>query len=123
MHEHPAGASSWDLPEIKELISMRAYLVQGPMCRWEMKLGDKLRGEYGVEEYVRKPTKWLTNSRRLAEILEGKCKNTEGDWHRHVRVMGGNRSQLAAIYPPKLVAAVLRGLKEQIKDDGMALDA
>ena len=50
------------------------------MCRWGMKSKDAS----GVG-YVRKPTRWMTNSKVLAEILQKECPNKEGrTWHRHV---------------------------------------
>ena len=37
LHEHPVHASSWCMPEMRELLSDgRIHLVQGPMCRWRM---------------------------------------------------------------------------------------
>jgi hypothetical protein len=37
LHEHPAGSSAWLMPEIQQLIKdERCFLVQVPMCRWEM---------------------------------------------------------------------------------------
>ena len=37
LHEHPVHASSWCMPQMRELLSDgRIHLVQGPMCRWRM---------------------------------------------------------------------------------------
>ena len=107
MHEAPWNATSWKDPEVKELTDRPdTYLVRGPMCRWEMMATDR-RGLQGTG-YVRKETGWLTNSRELAELLEGECSNKAGKdpWHRHVHLIGGIAKQ-AARYPPALVKAVL----------------
>ncbi len=110
LHEHPAHSASWMMPEVSELINTDGvYLVQGPMCRWQMKAVDN----YGEEGFVRKETKWLTSSPRLATLLSGRC-NQE---HRHVHLIGKHRTQAAARYPPKLVSAILRTLKKQLVDD------
>ena len=37
LNEHPVHASSWCVPQMRELLSDgRIHLVQGPMCRWRM---------------------------------------------------------------------------------------
>ena len=73
---------------------------------------------------VRKETKWLTNSPVLASILEGVCPNqdptkTEQDWHRHITLIGGTLCRQAQVYPVKLVKAVLRGIRQQLQQDGV----
>ena len=41
LHEHPATASSWDLPMIKELAEHGVEIVTGDMCRWDASAGIK----------------------------------------------------------------------------------
>ena len=37
LHEHPVHASSWCMPEMRELMNDgRVHLVQGPMCYWRL---------------------------------------------------------------------------------------
>ena len=37
LHEHPVHASSWCMPEMRELMNDgRVHLVQGPMCHWRL---------------------------------------------------------------------------------------
>ena len=98
LHEHPACSASWSMPEVVELAAdPRVYVVQGPMCRWGMQSSDP----EGVG-FVRKETKWMTSSAELANALSGKCSNfTGGPWHRHVHLVGGNRAEAAATYPPE----------------------
>ena len=118
LHEAPWSATSWKDPEVQELLSREGVrVVRGPMCRWGMMSTDK-RGLQGTG-YVRKETGWMTNCEALAELLEGECSNQTGKapWHRHVHLIGGLARQ-AAIYPPKLVKAVLRCLKTQLEGKG-----
>ena len=114
LHEHPQSASSWYEEEIKELQETEGvYCVEGPMCRWHMKSEDA-QGE----GYVRKQTKWLTNSKVLADILDGECSNKKGNtWHRHVQLINGRASE-AKVYPPMLVKAILKGIRKQLEEDG-----
>ena len=112
LHEHPAGSASWRMPEVEQLASdERVHIVQGPMCRWGMTAQDA----QGTG-YVRKETKWMTSSPEVAAALQAVCTNfSGGPWHRHVRLMGGNRAALAATYPPKLVAEVLRSFAKTLR--------
>jgi len=115
LHEHPKGATSWDMEEMKELMKdPRVYVVQGPMCRWDMKATDA-QGE----GYVRKETVWVTNSICLAETLQGVCKNVKAgrEIHRHVHLING-RARAAQVYPPKMVKAVVLGIRDQLIMDG-----
>ena len=116
LHEHPFSADSWKEQSIDDLQKEKdVYFVKGPMCRWSMR-AEGARGE----GFVRKDTGWLTNSPALRDILEGGCSNKGKpvkDWHRHVHLING-RARAAQVYPPRLVRAILRGLKEQMRSDG-----
>ena len=94
------------------------YTVQGPMCNWGMTATDKGE-EVPFTGYVRKETKWMTNCKPLADLLEGVCSNVDesAPWHRHVHLINGLAAQ-AAVYPPALVEAVLRALRQQMLEDG-----
>ena len=120
LHEHPVHATAWKEPEVTVVELMEqddVYVVEGPMCRWGMKSKDAS----GVG-YVRKPTRWMTNSGVLAEILQKECPNKEGRaWHRHVMLVNG-RAKAAQVYPPALVAAILKGIKAQMTEDGEIKD-
>ena len=68
---------------------------------------------------VKKPTKFLTNSRRLFEKLHVQCVNATvpaDQRHRHVHLVGG-RARQAQIYPKALCKAVCAGIAQQRKDD------
>ena len=109
LHEHPKNASSWKEPEMEEFCNEPGnFVVSGPMCKWHMVSEDN----QGVG-YVRKETKWLTNSEELANVLDGECDGS----HRHVHLVNG-RARSAQVYPPKLVAAILRGIKKELRSLG-----
>ena len=118
LHEAPWGATSWK-DERVERISSRddVYVVRGPMCKWGMTATDR-RGLQGTG-YVRKETGWMTNHPGLAKLLETECTNKTGEapWHRHIHLIGGIAQQ-AAKYPPKLVRAVLKCLKDELVSRG-----
>ena len=72
------------------------------------------------EALVEKQTGWLTNSPELANILNVQCSNKHAPkscWHRHVHLVNG-RAKVAEQYPPKLVKAILRCLKNIILSRG-----
>ena len=106
LHEHPRGAKSWDEPCMKRLTSRPdVYVVDGPMCRWKMKSCDA-----SGEGYVKKMTRWVTNSGILAKILKGEC---NGTLHRHVHLVNG-RAREAQKYPAPLVRAILKGVQKEL---------
>ena len=67
LHEHPASATSWQLPEVVAfcLRYPHLYAVTGAMCQWGMTSRDPA----GEVNPLRKLTRWLTNSPCLAETL------------------------------------------------------
>ena len=112
MAEHDSG-KSWQEPEVQEMIERKdTYLVQSPMCKFGMKMDN----DAGERCYVRKETLWLTNSKHIAEELEGVCINKlKGrEVHRHVHLIGRDRAKAAQVYPGPLVEAILRGLKKEL---------
>eukprot|EP00971_Amphidinium_carterae_P086480 1711348-Amphidinium_carterae.1 len=122
LHEHPRSETSWREPCIQELIKLPGVVhVDGAMCRWEMQLPEKYRNhpDSDVPEYVKKPTGWITNCPMLADVLGQGCSNDDGNrpQHNHSWLIGGV-AKFAARYPPKLVAAVLRALRQQLRHDG-----
>ena len=68
--------------------------------------------------FVYKPTKWVTNSKALAEALEKRCSNSsEPPFHR-LTTLNGGLAKMATTYAPELMNTVLRGLRQQMLDDG-----
>ena len=65
LFEHPATASSWGNSLVRELMLMpEVHRIVGNMCMFDMKQED---GQ-GIAR-VKKPTGFMTNSRRIANRL------------------------------------------------------
>ena len=62
---------------------------------------------------MKKETQWVTNSEEVAKIIEGRCNGT----HRHVHLING-RARHAQVYPPKLVSAILKGIRNELRKRG-----
>ena len=116
LHEHPAGATSWSLPCVQEVLARQGVeKVIGHMCTFGMESADACG-----PGLVYKPTGFMSNARLVLDRLERKCENArhrargEGELcHRHVELTN-NRAKQAAVYPPGLVNAILEGLKDQL---------
>ena len=109
LHEHPATASSWDLPMIKELAEHPGVvIVTGDMCRWGMHLPEESHNQ-GTDQsiLVKKPTKWMTNCPVLASTLGLRCSGG----HEHSKLEGARRTSQASSYPTALVQGILNTLK------------
>ena len=105
LHEHPATASSWNMECIAEIAAHPGvYIVVSDMCRWGMKVRDEIPDDPTQPYLIKKPTKWMTNRRQLADLLSLRC---EGN-HSHVRLEGGNLTRKAASYPLPLVRDILK---------------
>ena len=99
--EHPAWASSWDLPCLERLRDLPGVeSVVFHMCRFGMVMEDKVGS--GL---VYKPTRVVTNSEAIARHLDRQCPRD----HRHVQ-LEGDRTGRAAEYPEQLCDAFLDGL-------------
>ena len=123
LHEHPATASSWDLPMIRELAEHPGVsIVTGDMCRWGMHLLEEKETQ-GTDQpvLVKKPTKWMTNCPSLATLLGIRC--TGG--HEHSKLEGSRRTLQASNYPTSLVQGILnvvRKLKTRLVDANHSRD-
>ena len=105
LHEHPATASSWGIDAVKELEAHPGvHVVTSDMCRWGMRVRDEIPEDQGQPYLVKKPTKWMTNCRLLAELLSLRCDGT----HSHMRLEGGMLTKRAASYPVSLVRDILK---------------
>ena len=80
-------------------------VVTGDMCTLEMMQEDALG-----KAYIRKPTKFMTNSECIARHLAQRCPGN----HRHIQLING-RAKAAEVYPDKLCKAIVKGLVEQME--------
>jgi hypothetical protein len=109
LHEHPASASSWAMPEVDAVRQMNGVsTVITDACVFGMAAVD----DDGVERPVKKPTRWMSNAPRLLRSLGYRCAGK----HKHTQLLNG-RAAAAAIYPPELVLAIIRGLQAQREED------
>ena len=105
LHEHPASARSWREPSIQRLRnSPGVYMVKADQCAYGLVTPDK----NGKLTPAKKATRFLTNSRAMAELLQRQCSND----HTHQHLEGG-RCAAAAFYPLQLVRTMIRGMSDQ----------
>ena len=67
----------------------------------------------GEELFVKKPSRFMTNSPMLGQALHRKCQGQ----HRHIELTGSGRTKKSDIYPDDLCRAILTGLVKQMKMD------
>ena len=105
LNEHPLHASSWCMPEMRELLSDgRIHLVQGPMCRWRM----TATSDRDAQGFVRGKTRWATSSSRLAASMARENARA----NRQVRLIGPNETIAGVMYSPRLVKEVFESAPE-----------
>ena len=111
LHEHPVGASSWLMEELKTLQSAAEVCTTvADQCQY----GLRTRGAGGAGSIpARKRTKFMTNSSEIANELSWKAKG-----HLHQALVGG-RAHKSAIYSEGLCEAICRGLKREIRRSEM----
>ena len=65
LHEHPAQAKSWKEPYVKKIMDMQDVVISRlDQCRYGQWIDVK-----GMELLAKKPTKFMTNSPAIAEML------------------------------------------------------
>ena len=83
LHEHPAGATSWDMEEVRKMQQKTGvFLVTADQCMY----GLVTWGKDGTTPVpAKKPTKFLTNSIEIGEELQRRCKGE----HVHQELING----------------------------------
>ena len=105
LHEHPLTATSWAEPEMQRLLATPGvYFIRADQCQF----GLSTWTAEGEQALVMKPTGFLTNSPALAMMLNKQCDHS----HVHQQLLEG-RAGPAAIYPEKLVSAIVAGIAEE----------
>jgi len=113
LHEHPQSASSWKEPRVQRLLNdPRVSTTVGHLCQYGM----KTRGDDGEWKPARKATRFMSTSSAVLRRLGRKCDKL----HVHQHLTGG-RASAAAIYPPELCRAILRGIEDQRRLEGKAI--
>ena len=112
MHEHPRGATSWGEESVKKAKQLPgAVLVTTDMCRWNL-----TTEMWDGAKQVKKPTGILTNSPEIAWVIDRRCVCTTP----HGNLLNG-RAKAAEKYTQEFVRAVLKGLRNQLRSDGIYL--
>ena len=105
LHEHPAYASSRKEPSMQRLLKHPGV---GTTVSDQCQYGLYSQAPDGRIMLVRKPTQWASSSPRMLDRLSKRC---PGD-HHHQPLEGG-RANNAAYYPPTLIRAILRGMRDE----------
>jgi hypothetical protein len=116
LHEHPLTATSWEEPAVKEL---RSHPQVREASAHQCCFGLVARDPGGSTRPVLKPTRFLSSAPLLLQELARRC----GGGHDHTRLLGGRRAAAAALYPPGLCRAILRGITKQYRRDGKVVPA
>ena len=115
LHEHPAGATSWQMEEMKKLERATGVRINiADMCMYGMVTPKE--GAKGEMAPARKRTKFMTNSYWIGAELMRKCDGR----HVHQHLMGG-RAKAAQVYPKGLCSAICAGLRRQLDETPQAL--
>ena len=102
LFEHPRPSRAWHEECLQELMHLPGvYCCVVDMCAYGMKVGKALN---------RKRTMFLTNSYHIACELQRQCTKE----HEHEPLVGG-KAAAAAVYPPELCRAIVRGLKRHLR--------
>ena len=118
LHEQPATAMSWKEECIEKLMDdwPDLHLVTADQCSYGL-VTPSSQGS-GLLAPALKPTKFLTNSRLMAEQLSLRCSKD----HDHQPLVGG-RCKDAAMYPQGLVRAILRGITLQAEESRQTIES
>ena len=113
LHEHPGGHASWRELTMRNFTKeSTTFFVKGPVCRWNV---HKMRSE--SSEYVRKTMGFFTNSWRIKIALESYFEeHAQEDWGRNW-MNPEMHTMLLNTYPPKLIATILKALREQLREN------
>ena len=120
LHEHPLNATSWQERSISELLQRPDVArVHGDQCQF----GATATHGPGKGSPIKKPTGFMTNAPEVAAALQVRCTGQGGACSRpgggdHV-LCSGKDALDAAKYPKDLCRAVLRGVRNQLRRDGV----
>eukprot|EP00959_Pyramimonas_sp_CCMP1952_P283043 5916182-Pyramimonas_sp.AAC.1 len=110
LFEHPAGATRWSTSTVQRILRNKDVKVYNwGMCCYDLK--QMVKAE---EMYIKKPTKFMTNSPAIGRELSWKCKGQQC----HMESTGGGRTHRSEAHPDRPCRAILKGLMEQMQIDG-----
>ena len=114
LHEHPAGADSWQTPWVQRL---RRDPRVGEVLAHQCAFGQTSTSPDGRALPVFKATRFMSSAPALLAELDRKCSRS----HEHQPLLGGHRTTNAAVHPPALCMAILRGIDKQRLREGRGL--
>ena len=120
VHEHPAGAASWQMAEMIKVAMMPGVdIVTMDMCCFGM-----TAEKDGIEGPVRKRTKIASNSKEVLKRIDRRCPNDiPGEVkHQHV-VLESGRPKNAQVYPRAFCRAVCEGIAAEKRLRSLGLEA
>ena len=125
LHEHPWGARSWNLKVIQAIKSLPGVQVRcGDQCCFGQSVPAKGWNNEAGHLLARKRTGWMSNCVELADAVGVRCPNDRLPpelRHKHVHLVN-QRARPAEVYPPRLVSAILRAVRDRLrKDQGVAI--
>ena len=114
LHEHPAYATAWDEDCTRVILRMpgvESVIVH--QCRYGMQ-------DIKTGSPIKKPTRYMSNAPRLLQRLSQLCEGRGGQCSagRPPQPCRGSTAQAAAIFPKKLCKTILKGMREQMEQDG-----
>ena len=113
LHEHLGGRSSWkESTRMKFTKESTTYFVKGLVCRWNVQ---KMRSE--SSEYVRKTMGFFTNGWRIKIALESYFEEHAHEVWERSWMNPEMQTTLLNTYPPRLIATILKALREQLKEN------
>ena len=113
LHEHPGGHASWREPTMRKFTKeSTTYFVKGPVCSWNVQ---KMRSE--SSEYVRNTLGFFTDSWRIKIALEGFFEEQAQDVWERTWMNPQVPTTLLNTYLPKLIATIVKALREQLKEN------
>ena len=123
LHEHPLRATSWTVDSIADLLKRPDVIrVHGDQCQY----GAEVRTGPHAGRPILKPTGFMTNAPAVARALSLKC---QGDFGECSRAKGGQHhscsgrhAREAQQYSRELCRAMLRGVRDQLREDSLLKD-
>ena len=120
IHEHPAGATSWNLKETIQLLMREDVgIATFDMCQFGM-----VAHKDGQEHPVQKCTRVASNSNEVLKRLRIKCPNKggPGDKHEHIS-LEGTLTKAAQVYPRGFCRTICEGVAAEKRLRALGLEA
>ena len=123
LHEHPYWATSWQMEKVQTLLDVpKVQKVRADQCQF----GQEIKSGQHKGAPINKPTGFMTNSECIAKVLSRTCQGRNGQCSRPTggkhQLCSSVHARRAAIYPPRLCRAIIKGIMDQLKADDLLID-